>query len=104
MYEHRVLCNVDHTVIYDAIPFIIINYILLSAARAAVDGLKKIIKIKYESHVVFIKMSITRCHDIRIPTVENIYSYPFTPPSSHARPTDHSRFLSINIIIMLPVL
>jgi hypothetical protein len=35
------LRNVDHTVIYDAIPFIIINYILLNAARAAVDGLKK---------------------------------------------------------------
>lgn len=38
--RHIVLCNVDHTVIYDAIPFIIINYILLSAARDAVDGLK----------------------------------------------------------------
>lgn len=49
--------NVDHTVIYDAIPFIIINYILLNAARAAVDGLKKIKK--YESRRIYQNVNYT---------------------------------------------
>jgi len=95
--RHIVLCNVDHTVIYDAIPFIIINYILLSAARAAVDGLKNNNNNNNKNTKVTSYLSKCQLHTATTDCEE--YSYLFAPPSSHARPMDHSRFLSINIIL-----
>lgn len=97
---YTILRNVDHTVIYDAVPFIIINYILLNAVLyRAVDGLKKNNnnnKIR-KSRRIYQNVNYTHCGRLQRILYYIIICFRSTPSSTVRRWITRDFLLSITL-------